>query len=609
MRKARFRRLVGGATALVFSVSVLSVIPATSVVAATSVSVKPNATSEMDCNGHSPVYSSVKASMGGLCTDPIAVYDGTPTRFYDNGHYVGHDEPSVKFISSAAGSANDMTYLMRLAVDPKAAPTASSPKVSRYGELSPAPWFGLPICDAKSYPQNACTPDSDTNHGLGSPVDAGSAFMELQFYPPGFAPFVDGPSCDATHYCAALTIDSLECTFGFACNNNCIEPVNFAFLQLNGVPAGPPSPQLTDVSTLSPNRKTLMMNQGDVLQVTVRDTQHGLLTSVTDLSTRQSGFMVASAANGFMNTNIADCTGTPFDFHAEYNSALQQNQVPWAALEGGVLMQDEIGHFEPCSALTNPSPVNLSFPGGQTFSDPKVFQTCQGGLEGSSLGEGPCDATTGICVNATTENGAACPTNDSNSGVLCEFSDANCMPLGNRTAIVNGNPVAFQWPVAGCQDNVFQNGDLDFEGSSYQADWPDGSSGHPTSFQYLGPFTRVGGVYPTVQFETDVGASEILCNVATGAGCTAQPSGAAFYPFWTLGSLGSRSPGFLGSPGGATNGGHRLCLWNFGNVIPGTTVQSFGGTSEYGAPDVARFAGTLTSQPMPNPQFSGSCGI
>ena len=51
-----------------------------------------------------------------------------------------------------------------------------------------------------------------------------------------------------------------------------------------------------------------------------------------------------------MNTNYKTCAGTPFNFHPEYNTARQQNQVPWAALEGGVLMEQEIGHFEPCSS-------------------------------------------------------------------------------------------------------------------------------------------------------------------------------------------------------------------------------------------------------------------
>ena len=143
-----------------------------------------------------------------------------------------------------------MTYLTKIPVDPQAGPTPSG-SVTNYGELSVAPWFGLPMCDPLSFPQNACIPDSDSNTGLGAPTDAGSAFMELQLYPPGYTPFVDSESCSATQWCAALNIDSLECTFNFAtCNNNCIEPVNFSYLQTNGVPSGPPSPQLTNVQHL-----------------------------------------------------------------------------------------------------------------------------------------------------------------------------------------------------------------------------------------------------------------------------------------------------------------------------------------------------------------------
>jgi hypothetical protein len=223
--------------------------------------VKPKAINELDCNGWSNKYKTVRALAGNLCTDPIKVVNGQGSRFIDNGWYVGHDEPSVKFISSQAGSGNTMTYTMRISRDPKAAPTSNGSVVD-YGQLSVAPWFGLPICDPKSYPQNPCTPDSDTNSGqISNPNSAGSAFMELQFYPPGFTPFLDSTSCSATKWCAALTIDSLECTFGFAtCNPNCEEPVNFAFLQTNGVPAGPPSPQLADTSTFLPNSHTLEIN-------------------------------------------------------------------------------------------------------------------------------------------------------------------------------------------------------------------------------------------------------------------------------------------------------------------------------------------------------------
>ena len=287
-----------------------------------------------------------------------------------------------------------MTYLTKIPVDPRRAPTPSG-SVTNYGQLSVAPWFGLPMCDPNSYPQNPCTPDSDTNSGsISDPNAAGSAFMELQLYPPGYTPFVDSESCSKTQWCAALTIDSLECTFSFAsCNANCEEPVNFAYLQTNGVPAGPPSPQLTDVSSFLPNGNTLMINPGDTLAVSISDPPSGFTTMIRDLTTHQTGFMTASAANGFMNTNMADCSGNPFTFHAEYSTAKQQNQVPWAALEGGVLMQQEIGHSEVCNSLTNQDPFTASFPGGQSYSDPNVFDTCVGGSEGpTATGEGPCTA-------------------------------------------------------------------------------------------------------------------------------------------------------------------------------------------------------------------------
>jgi hypothetical protein len=561
--------------------------------AALSGGVAPNSANELDCNGWSTKYKSVRPIQRELCADPIAIVNGNTARFKDNGWYIGHDEPSVKFVSSAPGSGNHMTYFMQLAVDPHGTPTTNPnahPTVTDYAELSPAPWFGLAICDGSSYPQNTCTPDSDSNTGLGAPTDAGSAFMELQLYPPGYQPFVDGPSCDSTHYCAALTIDSLECTFGFAnCNNACVEPVNFAYLQRNGVPAGPPSPQLTDLDTFTPNNQTLLMNQGDSLSLTIQDTPKGLKASIFDFSTGQSGFIVASAHNGFMNTSIADCSGTPFNFHPEYSTASQQNQVPWAALEGGVLMEQEMGHFETCSSLTNPFPINESL-GSQSFSDPQVYQTCNGPTEKGGTEDG-CSFTTGLCTGATTQDGIACPDPSlaaSAEGELCEFSDALCMPAGSRTIYNNGKPETVSWPIAGCQDNWFQNGDLDFDGTGYIPDWPDGSPTHPTPFRYYGPFDAHGSSYPSIQFETDVAGSEFLCDVGTGTDCTAPPIGAKFYPFWTLGSA---------------------CQWNFGNTIAHQTLETFGGDAEYGTPDVARYAGTIISPVMANPQFSGKCSV
>ena len=147
-----------------------------------------------------------------------------------------------------------------------------------------------------------------------------------------------------------------------------------------------------------------------------------------------------------------------------------------------------------------------------------------------------------------------------------------------------------------CFDDRFQNGDLDFDGLSYQGSaWPDGSKNHPSAYEYAGPFQANGKPYPQIQFETNVGASEILCDTATGAGCTVKPQGSNFYPFWSL----TPQPSALGS--------HQTsCFWSFGNVLP-RTIKTFGKDAQYGTPNVARFAGTSTSAVQANPQFSGVC--
>ena len=199
--------------------------------------------------------------------------------------------------------------------------------------------------------------------------------------------------------------------------------MNFAFLQRNGVPAGPPSPQKSNIRTVTPNAETLTYNPGDVLKVQISDPAAGFTTKGTDLTTHKSGFMVAGAANGFANTGFKTCSGFPHTFRAEYSTASRKNQVPWAALEGGVLMQEEIGHGETCGSLTHRDPFNA--PG--LFVDKHVFDTCVGGEEGRvhhhpRVGEGGCNPRTGVCRGATTEGTTgpiACPSNNFASGQLC----------------------------------------------------------------------------------------------------------------------------------------------------------------------------------------------
>ena len=124
------------------------------------------------------------------------------------------------FKSGIPGSGNDMTYVVTLPKDPKIQPNASGARGSTWNfQLRPTFWFGLTLCDTQSAPEftTPCTPDSDSNNLVGSNPSApdyigkhpGNAFMELQFYGPGYVPQFEGFGCTATQYCAAMTIDSL----------------------------------------------------------------------------------------------------------------------------------------------------------------------------------------------------------------------------------------------------------------------------------------------------------------------------------------------------------------------------------------------------------------
>ena len=599
-------------------------------------------TNNLDCNGWGDGNTMATPGLRPRCVDMSApfAYEEYPAhgRFYDNDHYVGHDEPSVKFISTAAGSGYDMTYFQQLPVDPTGAPSTShtANANSIYNELSPAPWYGLPICDSNSYPtvggtspaSHPCTPISDSNAASGSNPGGGAAFMELQFYPPGNGPWFDAPSIDQTKWGVALTIDSFEAVTAtvqgggitLLPNPKCTEPVNIAFLTHDGVPTGPPSPQQFDNASQVETPDTLLMSPGDTVETQLTDVADpagtqgttadtgGLKITVTDITTGQSGFVVASAANGFMNTDPTSCTGSAYSFHALYNTASKGNQVPWAALDGGVLMEQEIGHFEACATVSNADPVAINYSNGDTFTDSTISQTCNGGFENAGAGEGPCVNTAGqVCTNGSSEGDVACDTASGPSN--CENSDGFCFPAGSRTVSLTGSVSGTQtWTtaVAGCTQNRYQNGDLDYDGNDYVPDWPDRadtSNGQPTSFQYLGPFDANGNAYPTSQFETDVGLEEANCDATTGSGCTAPPAAAGsnptpFYPFWSL----TNKSGLKGVtlPSNA-------CVWNFGNDIQSVTTTDFGQDGQYGSGNGTWTKATLISSPTTNPEVSGGC--
>jgi len=461
----------------------------------------------LDCNGYSKIQAPLRAVQ--RCTDFTGAWAG---RGYDNGHYIGHDEPSVGFISTAHRSGNNMQWDFTLTRDkPLPAPQSF--------ELFPAVWFSMALCDPNSYPGGACIPDSDLN----VPTVAGSAALELQFYPPGWPPFITQVSCDMTHWCAALTIDSVE-TIGNnlgQVNPNCTEPYNFAFIQRDGVPTGPPGPATATLASYYPNGQTLLMNPGDHLRLTIKDTREGLLTRVEDLTTGESGFMVASGNNGFQNTDPTTCAGANFDFHPEFDTAKDGNYIPWTVLQANINFSMELGHFE-------------------------------------------------------------APDGDAD--------DAPCFPGPN---------------IAGCE-----GADVDFDGTSYQFDWPGAAVDAPTSIRIgsvtgngLGPMSPSGDddfgnydrPYPIIHIESTISDSESTCQ-STGIGCVIPPVGAELYPFYSLVMNGAYS-----------EGDGQSCTLLFGDIT-GPGVETFGRDKQYGPPNLPWFFGQNTSGPRANPCLGDSSG-
>jgi hypothetical protein len=461
------------------------------------------------------------------------------------GHYVGHDEPSLAFYSHGPGSGNHMSYTVTLPADP----SASNPnKVNKsfQAELAGADWFGMALCDTQSWPEqkSTCKPDSDSNilNPSVSPRHAGTAFMEMQFYPPGWvewptwAKAVGASSCDPHRWCAALNIDSFQqnAVTNQLNNPTCqakagVEYLNFAFVTKNGKPTGPANPLGSTLATFTPNSRDLFMNPGDHLKVAFGDTPNGLRVVINDLTSGQSGSMTASKANGFAMVKWAphgtSCRAIPYNFHPMYSTSSAKTRVTWAAHGFNVGFDSEIGHFQFCAG-PNPIPATEFgvTPGGKVTVCPK------GDFEGRGVNREPSDP---------------------------KLDDAFCFPAKEAPVI----------KVAGCTFNNFG-----FDGASYQRLWPDGNTKlRPAPFQFSSPKTGPGfsQQYAQAVFEDNLPGNEAACNVVTGVGCTLIPqtdSGgpATFYPFFTDTKVGG--------------GG---CRWQFGNDIPGQ-ISDFGQDGQYG---------------------------
>ncbi len=465
---------------------------------------------------------------GGNCLDVSSVYGNVGW----NGQYVGHDEPSVLFYSNQAGSGNNNTYLLRLPRDPQAAPKQDGTGGTDNFMLHPAFWFGMAMCDTQSFPNAStnCPADSDSN--IANSPDpsspqyignhAGTAFMEMQFYPPGWVSWPAGNSCTATQWCAALTIDSYSSNPAGVNNNAAclntvgVEYVNFAFITTSGQAQAPANPA-NFINAATPDlSQDMLMNSGDLLKVHLYDTSAGFRVDIADLTGNTQGSMTASTANGFAQVDYqptsSTCNLTPYPFHPMYATSSPDTRVPWAAHSYNVAFADEIGHFEYCNAV---------------------------------------DTTTGNCTSPGVSEAAGTLDND----------DIGCFSAGQ----------SLLYQISGCAFT-----DNDFDGPEYADNWPGTQSLAREGLYTAQPITFTSPTfngsqrYSQVAFEADlprieyqnVGGPGPYCDPTTGANCVNPPPGASFYPIYTTSGFGS------------------ACVWRLGGPhIPGVT-NTFGGSSQ-----------------------------
>ena len=520
---------------------------------------------------------------GALCADPNNNWEDLPN--YDQlvksgvrlAPYIGHDEPMLQFFSNRHGAGNNMTYQLRLPKEPPTTPKQNGSGGNDTFQQRITFWFGMQLCDdqgspnvggVKGHPAIPCKPNSDSNiyastdknnsHYFG--FGPGQGFMEMQFYPPGWAPWPAGIGCTARQWCSALNIDTFQDNENTnAVNNNaCLntvgpEYVNFAFLTKNGKATAPGNP-LHPEHFVPHNAQNLLMNSGDLLRVHLFDTSNGFRVTVDDLTSHASGLMTASAANGFGSVlwapNAKKCTVVKHDFHPMYDTASPLERNFNAAHTGNISFADEIGHFEYCGAVRSDALATCSKPLGPDRGDP--------------------------------DNKGQDPLGD----------DVFCLPA-SASLLVH---------IGGCL-----NTDGDFDSVSYTFSWPGSISNtaadqllNASPVQFTSPVTN-GQNYSSMAFESNISRSEssdtefghaVPCqrhitnpsDPNPGTGCVNPPPGALFYPFYSTTNVGG------------------TCYWQQGGpYIPGTT-QKFGGSAkaEYGPLRVISYpaapTGTITTR-------------
>ena len=496
--------------------------------------------------GGSPSYNSDEplcVQHPQLCTEQL-----NPWSYEGSSYNAGHDEPSLLFYSNKAGSGNSNRYRLTLPTDPAAPPSQDGSGSTWNFQLHPAFWFGMAMCDDQSAPNPGvpCPADSDSNIKTSLNPDSpnylgktpGTAFMEMQFYPPGWGPIscTDGLGNQDGKWCSALTIDSDPENMNTGQPNNPAcqasqgpEPVNWAAVTKSGIPVAPANPFTPFGEQAVVSADTLEYNNGDKLVVDMHDTKAGFQVVIHDLTTGDSGSMTASTANGFGHAlyqpDASACTFRPYAFHPMYSTSSPDTRVLWAAHSYNIAYSDEIGHFEYCNTASRGvcTAAGATDPAGLDSDDTACFPAPIVGPSGATLNP----AFTG-CVQAD---------NDFDGP---EYQQGT---WPGSTGAVEGNvstPIVFSSPL------FASHGKGSFETNYRQA-------------AFENDLPRVEGS----DFSSNNDCQRHVSNPADpnpGQGCVIPPNGATFYPTFST---------FAGPD--------NSCLWEEGGDSFANATNNFGG--------------------------------
>ena len=241
---------------------------------------------------------------------------------------------------------------------------------------------------------------------------------------------------------------------------------------------------------------------------------------------------------------MADCSGTPFNFQPEFNTAKAGNINSWGADQVNISTEFETGHWEACTSLSDQISPN-------PFDPNDTSPAC----------------TTSARVRTRTP---ARP-----DSTTPEAGDALCyLPGDTHPGYAGPGTSTDPDRMTGCQDNLFQNGDLDFDGTPYWTEWPTGLSRtiYPSSFLESVPHHERSAV-PPVLLPDRRRAERVdlrLGNTLPAGRYLGRLHRAAAGTGRVLPVL-EPGPGRIGA-----------CSLEFGNVSPGLGVNTFGKDAQYG---------------------------